>query len=307
MRILVTGATGFIGGHLARRLDDDGHDVVAMTRHPERYRGAGAAVAGDIADEDRLRAALEGVDVAYYLVHSLAEADFEQRDRAGARRVAAASAAAVVGQVVYLGGLGDEADDLSAHLRSRREVERILLDGAPTTALRAGIVIGDGSIAWEILRQLVERLPAMVTPRWVQTRTQPIALDDAVAYLIGVAGRPEAIGRTFEIGGPEAMTYRDMLLTVARITGRRRIIVPVPVLSPGLSSWWLRLITDVDLTTARSLVDSMTNEVVVTDRSIEDVVDHRPMGFARAAEIALDARARRLDAARARPGPAPAA
>ena len=295
--MLVTGATGFVGHHLARRLDGDGHDVVAMTRHPETYRGAGAAVAGDIADPAGLRAALDGVDVAYYLVHSLADPDFEERDRTGARHFAAAATDAGVGQVVYLGGLGDEGDDLSPHLRSRREVERILLDGAPTTALRAGIVIGDGSISWEILRQLVEKLPAMVTPRWVQTRTQPIALDDALTYLAGVAGRAEALGRTFEIGGPDALTYRDMLLTVARMTGRRRAIVPVPVLSPGLSSWWLRLVTDVDLATARSLVDSMTHEVVVTDRSIAQLVDHRPVGFRTAAEMALDARADRLEQA----------
>lgn len=296
MRILVTGATGFVGGHLARRLVDDGHDVVAMTRHPETYTGAGAAVAGDISDEASLRAALDGVEVAYYLVHSLDDPDFERRDREGARRFAAAARAAGVRQVVYLGGLGNEDDDLSPHLRSRREVERILLDGAPTTALRAGIVIGDGSISWEILRQLVEKLPAMITPRWVQTRTQPIALDDALVYLAGVAGRDEAIGRIYEIGGPEALTYRDMLRIVARMTGRRRPIVPVPVLSPSLSSWWLRLVTDVDLTTARSLVDSMTNEVVVTDRSIEDLVHHRPMNFRTAAEVAFDARADRLEA-----------
>jgi uncharacterized protein YbjT (DUF2867 family) len=297
VRILVTGATGFIGQHLARRLDDDGHEVVAMTRRPESYTGAGAAVAGDVADETSLRAALRGVEVGYYLVHSLASEDFEERDRDGARNFAAAAAAAGLSQVVYLGGLGDDRDDLSPHLRSRREVERILLDRAPTTALRAGIVIGDGSIGWEILRELVEKLPAMITPRWVQTRTQPIALDDALTYLAGVAGRPATIGRVYEIGGPDALTYRDMLLTVARITGRHRAIVPVPVLSPGLSSWWLRLITDVDVATARSLVDSMTNEVVVTDRSIEELVGHRPMAFRAAAEIALDARAHRLEAA----------
>jgi uncharacterized protein YbjT (DUF2867 family) len=294
MEILVTGASGFVGGHVARALVDTGHEVRAMTRRPETYRGAGSAIAGDVGDPASLRSALDGCDVAYYLVHSLATTDFSERDRSGAKAFAAAATDAGVRQVVYLGGLGDDADELSEHLRSRREVERILLDAAPTTALRAGIVVGDGSISWELLRQLVERLPAMITPRWVETRTQPIALADAVFFLVGVAGRDDCIGRTFEIGGPEALTYRSMLLTVAHMTGRRRIIVPVPVLSPGLSSHWLRLVTDVDLQTASSLVDSMTNEVVVTDHSIEDLLDHRPMDFPAAAAAALADRFRRL-------------
>ncbi len=294
MRILVTGATGFVGRGLARRLAGDGHVVVAMTRRPDRYRGEGTAVAGDIDDEGSLRAALDGIEVAYYLVHSLADPDFAARDRRGAEHFAAAARHAEVRQIVYLGGLGHDDDALSPHLRSRREVEHILLDSAPSTALRAGIVIGDGGISWEILRQLVERLPAMVTPRWVQTATQPIALADAVAFLAGVGGQDAAVGKAFEIGGPDVLTYRDMLLTVAEMTGRRRVIVPVPVLSPRLSSWWLRLITDVDLTTARALVDSMTNEVVVTDRTIEALIDHRPVGFRTAAEHALFDRTVRL-------------
>ena len=188
------------------------------------------------ADVGSLRSALDGQDLAYYLVHSLAHADFAERDRVGARAFGGAAAAAGVSQIVYLGGLGEDDDALSPHLRSRREVERILSDTVPTTALRAGIVIGDGSISWEILRQLVERLPAMVTPRWVQTRTQPIALADAVRFLVGVAGLDAAIGETYEIGGPHALSYRDMLVTVAAMTGRRRVIVPVPVLTPRLSS-----------------------------------------------------------------------
>jgi uncharacterized protein YbjT (DUF2867 family) len=294
MKALVTGATGFVGRHLAPALAAAGHDVTAMTRRPASYKGAGVAIAGDIGDPASLGAALAGQEVAFYLVHSLADADFRERDRAGAAAFAAAATGAGVRQVVYLGGLGDDADDLSDHLRSRREVERILCDGAPTTALRAGIVVGDGSISWEILRQLVERLPAMVTPRWVQTRTQPIALADVVAYLVAVAGRDDAVGRTFEVGGPAALTYRAMLETVARMTGRRRLIVPVPVLSPRLSSHWLRLVTDVDLATASALVDSMANEVVVRDRSIEELTGHRAVDFPDAAAAALAARARRL-------------
>ena len=185
-------------------------------------------------------------------MHSLADTDFAERDRAGAHAFADAANGAGLTQVVYLGGLGDDDDDLSPHLRSRREVESILLRTAPTTALRAGIVIGDGGISWEILRQLVERLPVMVTPRWVETRTQPIALDDALFDLTGVLGRAEAIGEIYEIGGPEPLTYRRMMQTVSDIMGRRRVIVPVPLLSPRLSSHWLRLITNVDLTTARA-------------------------------------------------------
>ena len=214
MRILVTGATGFVGRHVTTALDAAGHDVAAMTRRPEQYRGTGTAVRGDIGDVRTLGSALDGQDVAFYLVHSLAHADFAERDRAGARAFGDAAAAAGVSQVVYLGGLGEDDDALSAHLRSRREVERILSDTVPTTVLRAGIVIGDGSISWEILRQLVERLPAMVTPRWVQTRTQPIALADAMRFLVGVAGLDAAIGETYEIGGPHALSYRDMLVSL---------------------------------------------------------------------------------------------
>lgn len=301
MEVLVTGATGFIGRHLVPRLCDAGHAVAAMTRDPARYHGPGTVVTGDIGDPASLRRALAGRDVAYYLVHSLASPDFADRDRAGARAFAAAARAAGVARVVYLGGLGDETDDLSPHLRSRREIEHILASEVPTTVLRAGIVIGDGSISWELLRQLVVRLPAMLTPRWVDTRTQPIALDDALVYLVGVCDRSETIGQTYEIGGPEPLTYRSMLQTVARMTGRHRAIVPVPVLSPRLSSLWLRLITDVDLTTARTLVDSLTTEVTVHDRAIEDLLDHHPMSFPEAAAAALAARERRLHPPRPEP------
>ena len=273
----------FEGGSLGGRHDPP----------PGRLPRAGTPVYGDIGDPASLEEAVAGCDAAYYLVHSLDQPDFGDRDREGARAFGEAAAAAGLHQVIYLGGLGDEDDDLSEHLGSRREVERILMETAPTTALRAGIVIGDGGISWEILRQLVERLPVMITPRWVQTRTQPIAIDDAVALLVGVLGRDEAIGAAFDAGGPDTLTYRQMLETVARLTGRRRLILPVPLLSPRLSSHWLRLITDVDLPTARALVDSLANEVVVRDHRIEHLVGHRSMGFDAAARKALQARADR--------------
>lgn len=266
-----------------------------MTRRPDGSTGPGTAVAGDVGDPASLRAALAGCDAAYYLVHSLSEPDFEQRDRLGAQGFGEAAAAASVGQVIYLGGLGDDSDHLSAHLASRREVEGILRAAVPTTVLRAGIVIGDGGISWEILRQLVARLPVMVTPRWVQTRTQPIALADAVAFLVGVLGREEAIGEVYDIGGPNPMSYGEMLRMVGQMPGGiLRIVAPVPLLSPRLSSHWLRLITDVDLPTARALVDSMTNEVVVHDRRIEELTGHRAMTFREAAERALANRVERL-------------
>jgi uncharacterized protein YbjT (DUF2867 family) len=295
VRVAVAGATGFVGTAMVRALHGAGHEITALTRRPAAYHGPGCAVRADISDPVSLRRTLDGHDAAYYLVHSLGGADFATKDRAGAHAFAASATRAGVGQVVYLGGLGDDTDDLSDHLRSRREVESILLGEAPTTALRAGIVIGDGGISWEILRQLVERLPVMITPRWVQTRTQPIALADAVADLIGVLGRPDTIGEIYEVGGPAALTYLQMMTTVSRITCRRRVIVAVPLLSPRLSSHWLRLVTDVDLATATALVDSMTNEVIVHDHALDRLLDLTPMSFERAVDAALAARAARLD------------
>jgi uncharacterized protein YbjT (DUF2867 family) len=303
MRVAVTGATGFIGSVLTTALTAAGHDVTALTRRPGEYTGAGRAVYADVGDAQSMRRALDGQDAAYYLVHSLAVGDFAVRDREGASSFAAAAAGAGVNQVIYLGGLGDDRDDLSEHLRSRREVESILRDSAPTTALRAGIVIGDGSISWEILRQLVERLPVMITPRWVQTKTQPIAMDDALIDLIGVLGRPDSIGEVYDIGGPEVLTYLEMMVITSRIMHRRRLIVAVPLLSPRLSSHWLRLITDVDLTTARTLVDSLTNEVVVRDRRLDELLGHTPMTFAEASAKALAVRAERRAAAEVRARP----
>jgi uncharacterized protein YbjT (DUF2867 family) len=293
MRILVTGASGFVGSRLATALEEAGHEVRAMTRRPENYQGAGTPVAGDVGDEASLRTALEGCAAAYYLVHSLDDPDFERKDADAARAFARAAAAAGVGRIVYLGGLGQDGDELSRHLRSRREVETLLgATGVPVTVLRAGIVVGHGGVSWEMTRQLVAHLPAMVTPRWVSTRTQPIAVGDVVRYLVGVLDAPEAEGRVFEVGGPEVLTYLQMLTRIAEIQNRHLFVVPVPLLSPQLSSRWLAFVTDVDVTTGRSLIDSMTNEVVVTDDAIRSVVPFEPMGYDEMVMTALLERAR---------------
>jgi uncharacterized protein YbjT (DUF2867 family) len=295
VKILVTGASGFIGGRLATALVEAGHEVRAMTRHPDSYDGAGQAVGGDVAEPDSLPDALAGCDAAYYLIHSLGNDDFEEVDADAARAFADAAAVAGLRRIVYLGGLGMESDDLSPHLRSRREVEQIFCDGeVPVTALRAGIVIGAGGISWEMTRQLVEHLPVMITPRWAKTRTQPVSIGDAVRYLIGVlevaAEANDSADHIYEIGGADVLTYGEMLRRVADVEGRHSLIVPVPVLSKSLSSRWLSLITDVDVTTGRSLIESMSNEVVVHDDSIRRVVPFEPMGYDRMVVEALGER-----------------
>ncbi len=292
--ILVTGGTGFVGSRLVPVLVDAGHEVRVMTRRPAEYDGPGIAVHGDVDRPETLTAALSGVRAVYYLVHSLGSADFEERDAAGASAVGRAAAVAGVKQIIYLGGLGDAGDDLSPHLRSRRDVEVRLADGGvPVTVLRAGIVVGHGGISWEITRQLVEHLPAMVTPRWVRTRTQPIAVRDVVQYLADVLDNPHAVGRTFEVGGRDVLTYAAMLQRLAALQGRSLPILPLPLLTPALSSRWLALVTDVDTRTGRTLVDSMVNEVIVRDPAIREVVDLVPMGYDDAVREALEERGRR--------------
>lgn len=290
--VLVTGASGFVGSRLVAALVGEGRAVRAMTRRPEAYTGAGEPVRGDVHEPESLRPALEGCSAAYYLVHSLDARDFERLDAEAASAFGRAAAEAGISQIIYLGGLGRDDDDLSAHLRSRREVEGLLGGGGvPVTVIRAGIVIGHGGISWEITRQLVEHLPAMVAPRWVATRTQPIAVDDVVRYLVGVLEHPAALGRVFEIGGPEVLRYSTMLERVAAIEGRRLPIVPVPLLTPSLSSRWLALITDVDVRAGRNLIDSMANEVVVHDTSIREIVPFEPRSYDDAVRAALAERA----------------
>jgi uncharacterized protein YbjT (DUF2867 family) len=259
-----------------------------MTRRPESYDGPAEAVGGNTDDRDSLTGPLEGVEVAYYLVHSLDDEDFERKDAAAARNFAAAAAEQGVRQIIYMGGLGDDGD-LSPHLRSRREVESLLGEtGVPVTVLRAAIVVGAGGISWEITRQLVKNLPAMVVPKWAATKTQPIALDDVIRYLVGVCDKEEALGEVFEIGGPDQLSYIDMLRIAAEQERSRSVpIVQVPVLTPGLSSRWLALVTDVDVTTGRNLIDSMGTEVLVREQRIRDVVPGEPLGYAEAVRRAV--------------------
>jgi uncharacterized protein YbjT (DUF2867 family) len=288
----VAGASGFVGRRLCPALEAAGHSVRAMTRHPDSYRGAGEPVHGDVHDADSLAGALAGCVAAYYLVHSLDSADFEQRDAAAATAFARAAQDAGVDRIVYLGGLGADEDDLSPHLRSRREVETLLgSTGVPVTTLRAGIIVGHGGISWEMTRQLVEHLPVMITPRWVRTRTQPIAVADVVRYLVGVLDDAGTAGRPFDIGGPDVLTYEEMMRRLAVIEGRALVLVPVPLLTPQLSSYWLSLVTDIDVRTGRSLVDSMDNEVIVRDDEIRRRVPFDPMDYDAAVLAALGERA----------------
>ena len=289
LTVLVAGATGFVGRRLVPALLQAGHRVRAMTRRPEAYDALGDPVHGDVHDPDSLRAALAGVDVACYLVHSLDDADFERKDADAARSFGEAAAASGLRQLVFLGGLGRDEDTLSAHLRSRRDVERLLGEaGVPVTVLRAAIIVGSGGISWELTRQLVKNLPAMVVPRWAATRTQPIAVDDVVRYLVGVVGNPAAQGRTFEIGGADQLSYVEMLQQASEeMAGHRVPILVAPVLTPRLSSYWIALVTDVDTTTGRHLIDSMVNEVVQTDETIRDLVPGEPLAYRTAVRRAL--------------------
>jgi uncharacterized protein YbjT (DUF2867 family) len=290
MSVVVFGATGTVGRALLPALAAD-HDVVAVSRRERDEAGVTWARA-DALDAESVARAVEGAEVVYYLVHSLGEGDFEERDARAAEIVAGEAQRAGVRQLVYLGGLGDESPELSAHLRSRHETARRLASGdVPVTTLRAAVVVGAGSAAFETLVALVDRLPLMVAPRWVSTPTQPIALDDVVAYLVGVAGREETFGETFDVGGPDVMTYREMIERVARLRGRRPAIVEVPVLTPRLSSYWLHLVTPVKAGVARPLVEGLSVETVAKDDRIREIVPLETTPFDEAVRAALADRA----------------
>jgi uncharacterized protein YbjT (DUF2867 family) len=291
MEMLVTGAGGFVGGALVPELVGRGHRVRAATRHPDRYRGPAGADPRrfDLDDEASLGPALAGVEVAYYLVHSMAQQGrFARRDLRHARAFGRAARAAGVDRVVYLSGLGDEGEGLSEHLASRRAVEDALAATGPDlTVLRAAMVLGRGGASFEMLVQLVRRLPVMVCPRWVDTASQPIALADAVGYLADAAEVGATRGQRLEIGGPEVLTYREMMLRFARLEGRRRLIVSVPLFTPGLSSHWIGLVTDVPAAVARPLAEGLRNRVVVGDGAARQLMPRELAGFEEACRAAL--------------------
>jgi uncharacterized protein YbjT (DUF2867 family) len=296
-RCLVTGATGYVGGRLAPRLLDAGYQVRCLTRSPERLRGvpwAGSAEVcrGDLLDPGSLAGLMSDVDVAYYLVHSLGDPGFERHDRDAATAFAVAARGAGVRRIVYLGGPDPEGPDVSPHLRSRGEVARILAaSGVPTVTLRAAVIIGSGSASFEMLRHLSERLPVMVAPTWVRNRLQPIAVRDVLRYLVAWAAVPGRVSRGFDIGGPDVLTYEQMMQRYARVAGlRRRVIVPVRALTPELSASWVGLVTPVPNRIARPLVASLSQEAVAREHDIARYVPDPPeglLGFADAVRRAL--------------------
>ncbi|MFB6117985.1 NAD(P)H-binding protein [Halosegnis sp.] len=276
MRTLVVGATGFVGRRLVRALHEQGHDVVAFSRSASEtaFPDGVEPFDGDMGDPDTLGGLCEDVDVAYYLLHSLTSANFAELDRRYAARFRDMATAAGVDRVVYLSGISGDETDLSPHLASRREVETVLADGSfDLTVLRAAIIIGPESASFRIVDDLTDRLPVMVVPKWVRTPCQPIGIDDTVEYLVRLLDAEETRGGTYDIGAPAVWSYEKLLRETARLKGRRVFIIPVPVMTPGLSSHWLRFTTDVQYEIARPLAESMRHPVTVNpDRDLHQVI-----------------------------------
>jgi uncharacterized protein YbjT (DUF2867 family) len=295
VRILITGATGYIGGRLVPMLVEAGHTVRALARDPGRLEGRFEnveVVRGDVFDESSLHAAMAGIDVAYYLVHSMSDdrRDFTRSDRLAAERFGSAARAAGIRRIIFLGGLGVDDAKLSRHLRSRHEVGDCLrAGGVPVVEFRAAIIVGSGSVSFEMIRYLTERLPVMIAPRWVSTRCQPIGIRDVLAYLIAALDLPDGSGRIFEIGGADVVSYREMMLRYAAVRGLGRRLFVVPLFTPRLSSYWVHLVTPIPASIARALIDGLYNEVIVRDdaarRTFPDIV---PAGYDLALRRALD-------------------
>ena len=288
MRVTVFGATGVVGQALLPLLATE-HEVAAVSRNVREAAAGVRWVEADVASGEGVASALEGADVAYYLVHSLGARDFERQDREAAENVSRDAARAGVGQIVYLGGLGGDEPGASAHLRSRRETgERLAADGIPVTTLRAAMVIGKGSAAFETILGLVKRLPVMITPSWVSTPTQPIALEDITRYLAGVAGNDAAVGQAFDVGGRDVMTYRQMIERIAALLGRKPRIIEVPVLTPALSALWLELVTPVNASVARPLVEGLRSPTIAREERLRNLLPFELTSFEDAVRRALE-------------------
>ncbi len=294
--VMVTGATGYVGGRLVPRLLDEGYPVRVLARDPSRLLGRSwsdrvEVVEGDALKEETLSAAMEGVSTVYYLIHSMSSsADFQRRDLEAARRLGRVAAAAGVRRIIYLGGLGDPATALSAHLRSRQETGAALREsGVPVTEFRAATIVGSGSVSFEMIRYLAERLPVMICPRWIFARDQPIAIRDVLSYLIDALGVPESAGQIVEIGGSQVLTYAEMLMGYARVRGMQRFLLPVPVLTPRLSAYWVHLVTPIPSSIAYPLIDGLRSETVVRDDSASRLFPYiRPIDYETAVRLALE-------------------
>lgn len=291
---LVVGASGYIGTHLVSFLAGEGRRLRAASRNIEVLEGRGwdgvELCRCDALDPGSLDRALQGADTAYYLVHSMAAGkDFPELDAVAARNFAAAAARQGIRRIVYLGGLMPDAPR-SSHLRSRRETGEILRAGTvPVTELRAGMIIGPGSAAWEVIRDLVNHLPVMITPRWVFSRSTPIALSNLLRYLADVPALDQAAGQTYDVAGPDTLSYAEIMQRYAALIGKRPVIIPVPVLTPRLSSYWLRLVTSVPTNVARALIDGLSQDFIATDRRLRELIPQDLLGFDAAAAEALEA------------------
>jgi uncharacterized protein YbjT (DUF2867 family) len=292
--VLLTGASGYVGGRLIPLLERQPVILRCLARHPDKLRASVTdprrVVQGDVLDETSLDEALAGVHTAYYLVHLMSGSkDFEKEDRRAASNFARAAKKAGVNRIIYLGGLGDDAEPkLSPHLQSRHEVGRILRNsGVETIEFRAGMVIGASSTSYQLMKSLTDRLPVMLCPRWLATATQPIAIDDVLEYLLAAKDLPAGKNRTFEIGGPDVVTYGDLIREYARQNGLRRWLISVPVLTPWLSGLWLALVTPAIYEVGRHLIEGLKNPTIVRDKLAVEIFQIRPMGVQKAIQQAI--------------------
>ncbi|MFX1560790.1 MAG: NAD(P)H-binding protein [Promethearchaeota archaeon] len=297
--ILVLGSTGYVGSRLVRQLLDQGYIVRAGWRTRRKLETQSwkdhpniKPVHVDVFNIDELRDAISGCDVVFYLVHSMYSGkDFKELDKAAARNTAALCEELEIKRIVYLGGLGREEDNLSKHLRSRKEVDRILRTGrTPVTTFQAAMIIGPGSASFEIMRYLVDRLPVMITPRWVRTKTQPISIEDTILYLVRCVEKPETIGETFDIGGSEITTYHDLMRAYAKEAGlARRLVVPIPLLTPRLSSYWVELITPIQASIARPLIEGLSHETICSENRIREIIPQKLLTIRESIHLTLSA------------------